>query len=315
VESLSTDSPKDALSEVLASIRFKSTLLCRSEMRAPWGFGVASRDFATFHIALKGGGWVEVEGVPGALRLETGDLVILPHGNAHAVRDDRRSVVTRLEQLVAGGAMDAHGTLHAGGKGPLTVMVCGGFHFEERSTSPLLLVLPPVIHVKGSRAPAWARTTMRLLKDESDRARPGSDLVVTRLADILFIEAVRAHLSSAEGKKSGLAVALADPRLGRALALIHRSPQASFSLERLAKEAGMSRTAFATRFHQLLGEAPARYGTRFRMNHAAGLLRAGDASLAQVAERVGYDSEVGFGRAFKRLVGTSPAAYRRSARS
>jgi AraC-like DNA-binding protein len=312
MQSLTADLDRDVLSDVLASVRFRSTLMCRSELTAPWGFGVIGRDFATFHLALQGSAWVDVDGVPRRIRLEQGDMVILPHGNAHAVRDDPSSVVTRLEELIAHGTMDARGTLRTGGEGPTTVMVCGGFHFEERSTNPLLLGLPPVIHVKGSRAPLWAQTAVKFLKEESDRRRPGAEVVITRLADILFIEALRAHLSSAEGRRSGLAIALRDPRIGKALGLIHRELEASFSVARLAKEAGMSRTAFAQRFRQLLGESPVRYATRCRMDHAAALLRSGDASLARVAERVGYDSEIGFGRAFKRFVGASPAAYRRA---
>jgi AraC-like DNA-binding protein len=314
MQSLNGAVERDALSDVLSSVRFRSALLCRSEMTAPWGFGVAGRDFATFHLVLEGSGFVDVEGV-GRLRLEAGDLVILPQGNAHAVRDAPSSSVTRLEQLIANGTMDARGTLRAGGKGPRTVMVCGAFHFEERSANPLLTALPAVLHLRTRRAARWIRTAVRFLKQESDSARPGADLVVTRLADVLFIEAVRAHLASSEGRRSGLGVALKDPRLGKALGLIHAKLERDWSVDRLAKEAGMSRTAFSVRFRELMGESPVRYVTRCRLDRAAGLLRSDDATLAQVAERVGYDSEIGFGRAFKRFTGTSPAAYRRQARA
>jgi AraC-like DNA-binding protein len=314
MRSLSSAIPRDVLSDVLASVRFRSTVLCRAELSAPWGFAVLGRDFATFHVALKGGGFVDVDGIEGRIRLAEGDLVILPQGDAHVVRDSPSTPATRLEELIADGSMDVRGTLQSGGGGAPSVLVCGGFYFEERATNPLLASLPRVIHLRGrSRGVAsWVRMTMSFLRREADRRHPGADAVITRLADILFIEALRAYASSTDAKASGFAVALRDPRIGRSLALLHRRPHAGWDLARLAKEAGMSRTAFAVRFHELVGEPPLKYATRCRMDRAAGLLRTSEAPIAQVAERVGYDSEVGFGRAFKRHTGLSPAAYRRS---
>src|SRR5262249_9614983 len=130
MELLNPASPEEALEAALRAVRFRSTLLCRSELSAPWGFGVRGRDFATFHIALRGGGVVEVEGVEGQLRLATGDMVVLPHGDSHAVRDSPSSAVTRLEQLIADCPLDAHGVLRNAGRGAETVLVCGGFQFE-----------------------------------------------------------------------------------------------------------------------------------------------------------------------------------------
>jgi AraC-like DNA-binding protein len=305
---------RDVLSDVLAPVRFRSsTIICRSEMRAPWGFAVLGRDFATFHVVLRGGGLVEVDGVDKQIDLSEGDLVILPQGSPHVVRDSPSSPATRLEELIAGGSVDERGMLHKGGSGPLSVLVCGGFYFEDRATNPLLSSLPRVIHLRGrSRGVAsWVRVALEFLRRESNAGRPGADAVITRLADILFIEALREHASSPEARESGFAVALRDPRIGRSLARLHSRPQADWNLERLAKEAGMSRTAFSVRFRELVGESPLKYTTRCRMDRAAGLLRSTGASVAQVAERVGYDSEIGFGRAFMRYAGVSPAAYRR----
>jgi AraC-like DNA-binding protein len=307
---------RDVLSDVLASVRFRSTIICRSELRAPWGFAVLGRDFATFHIVLAGGGFLEVDGVEGRIRLSEGDLVILPHGTAHTVRDSPSTPATRLEELIADGSMDVRGTLRKGGGGTISVLVCGGFYFEDQATNPLLASLPPVIHLRGrSREVAsWVRMTLDLVRRESHAGRPGADAVIARLADILFIEALRAHCSAPESKESGFIVALRDPRIGQSLALIHRRPRVEGGLARLAKEAGMSRTAFSVRFQELVGEAPLKYATRCRMDRAAGLLRSTEAPIARVAERVGYGSEVGFGRAFKRHTGLSPAAYRRRSR-
>jgi AraC-like DNA-binding protein/mannose-6-phosphate isomerase-like protein (cupin superfamily) len=313
MRNLSSSIGRDVLSDILASVRFRSSLLCRSELRAPWGFAVHGRDFATFHVVLEGGGFLDVDGVDARIQLSRGDLVILPHGSAHAVRDAAATPVTRLEELLADGDMDVRGTLRSGGGGALSVLVCGGFYFEDRATNPLLSSLPRLIHLRGYRrgVASWVRVTLDFLRRESDAGRPGADAVITRLSDILFIEALRAYAASPDAQASGFAVALRDPRIGRSLALVHRRPHIDWDLARMAKEAGMSRTAFAVRFHELVGEPPLKYATRCRMDRAAGLLRSTEAPIAQVAARVGYDSEVGFGRAFKRVTGISPAAYRR----
>jgi AraC-like DNA-binding protein len=303
---------RDVLSDVLQSIRFRSTILCRSELRAPWGFAVAGREFASFHIVLAGQAFLEVEGADGQRALQAGDLVMLPHGSAHVVRDAPSTRATRLEQLVADGSVDVRGTLRNRRSGARTVLVCGGFHFEDGTNHPLLAALPRVLHVSGkSRGVAtWLRTTLSFIAHESNTGGPGAETVIARLADVLFVEAIRSHLSTREARESGLAVALRDPRIGGALALLHREPEADWDVARLARRVGMSRTAFATRFVALVGESPLRYATQCRMNKAVALLRSSDATIPQIAERVGYDSDVGFSRAFRRHVGTPPAAYR-----
>ena len=315
MHSLSRAIERDVLSDLLASVRFRSSIICRSELSAPWGFAVLGRDFATFHIVLEGGGFIDVDGVEERVRLSEGDLVILPLGSPHAVRDSPSTPATRLEKLIADGSMDVRGTLRTGGGGARSILVCGGFYFEDRATNPLLASLPRLIHVRGSSrgVATWVRMTFDFLRRESDAGRPGANAVITRLADILFIEALRAHSATPEAKESGFVVALRDPRIGRSLALLHRRLHVDWDVARLAKEAGMSRTAFSVRFHELVGEPPLKYATRWRMDRAAGLLRTTDAPIARVAERVGYDSEAGFGRAFKRHTGLSPAAFRRRA--
>lgn len=308
---------RDTLSEVLQAARFRSTVLCRSELMAPWGFSVIGRDYAGFHIVLRGKCCLEVDSVGGRTWLSEGDLVILPHGNAHVVRDSPTSPATRLEDLIVGGKTDRRGIIRVGGRGPKTVLVCGGFRFEERAANPLLAALPPVIHLRGHRpgVEAWLRTTFDFLARESDAYRPGADSVITRLADILFIEAIRGYFASPEAEKLGLAVALRDPRIGAALASIHYNPETDWDVKTLARHAGMSRTAFAIQFAKLIGEPPLRYVANCRMSKAAALLRASSATIPQIAERVGYNTEVGFSRAFKRSFGATPAAYRRGSSS
>jgi len=304
---------RDPLSDILQAARFRSTILCRSELAAPWGFSVVRRDYATFHVVLRGRCYLEVDSVSVRTWLSAGDLVVLPHGNAHAVRDAPGSRVTQLEDLVANGKTDDRGVVRAGGRGPTTVLICGGFRFEERTSNPLLAALPPVIHLRGSTSSvdAWLRMTFDFLARESLAYRPGGESVITRLADILFIEAIRGYFASPEAEKAGLAVALKDSRIGAALASIHDRPEADWDIKTLARQAGMSRTAFAIRFARFVGEPPLRYVLRCRMNKAADLLRTSTATISQTGERVGYNTESSFSRAFKRVFGATPAAYRR----
>lgn len=304
---------RDELSDVLESVRFRSAVFCRSELTAPWGFSVVGRDFATFHLVTGGRCCLDVDGVPGRVWLSAGDLVILPLGNAHVVRDSPSSPSTRLEELIAGAAARGRGTpLRSGGGGRPTALVCGGFHFDDRRTNPLLAGLPPVIHLRGRTrgVETWLRMALAFLADEADLTGPGAETVVTRLADILFIEAIRSYFSKPAAEQLRLAVALRDARIGTALVAIHRQPEADWDVGKLANHAGMSRTAFAVRFRELVGEAPYSYITRCRIAKAVTLLQTSSATISQIAQRVGYGSEVGFGRAFKRHLGTSPAAYR-----
>ena len=306
---------RDSLSDALQAARFRSTILCRSELAAPWGFSVARRDFAAFHVVLRGRCVLEVDSVTARTWLSAGDLVILPHGNAHAVRDAPGSRIVRLEDLVMDAESDDRGIVRAGGRGSTTFLVCGGFRFEERTSNPLLAALPPVIYLRG-RSPgvdAWLRTTFEFLARESLTYRPGGESVITRLADILFIEALRAYFTSPEAEKTGLAVALKDARIGAALASIHERPEANWDINTLARRVGMSRTAFAVQFAKFVGEPPRHYVLRCRMNKAADLLRTSTATIPQIGERTGYNTESSFSRAFKRVFGRTPAGYRRRA--
>jgi AraC family transcriptional regulator, alkane utilization regulator len=315
VKNLAGSPRRDELSDVLQAVRFRRAIFCRSELTAPWGFSVLGRDFATFHLVTRGKCCLDVDGVDGRLWLSAGDLVILPLGNAHVVRDSPSSTATRLEELIAEGSTKANGTVRSGGGGKPSTLVCGGFHFDDRRTNPVLAGLPPVIHLRGHThgVETWLRMALTFLAKEAHADRPGADTVVTRLADILFIQAIRTYVSAPDAQKLRLAVALRDSRIGAALAAIHRQPEEDWGVARLAKHVGMSRTAFATRFRELVGESPYFYVTRCRMNKAIHLLLSSNATVSQIARRVGYRSEVGFGRAFKQYVGTSPAAHRKRA--
>ena len=315
MENLTASIQSDALSSILQAIRFKSTVFCRSDLTAPWGFSVDGKDIASFHIIVQGKCCLEVEGVK-PIPISAGDLCILPHGHPHVMRDAPGSPVTRLEDLLVTNPLDAQGSFRHGGGGALSVLVCGGFEFENRSMNPLLHMLPPLLHIRGEsgQAPTWLQFTLQSLGNEITASRPGAETVVARLADIIFIQAVRTHFAGPDFADQNWLTALKDPQISEALSLIYRQPEMPWTVNALARRVGMSRTAFSTKFSLLIGESPLRYVTRCRMNKALSYLRLSNATITQIAEQVGYDSEAAFSRAFKRHVGISPGAYRRGSK-
>ena len=312
MENLAGSIGRDDLSAMLQAVRFRGAVFCRSELSAPWGFSVSGRDSASFHIVTRGSCWLDIDRVDGCFSLSEGDLVILPAGHAHTVRDSPSSPATRLEELIAGGGIDPRGTVCTGGGGASTVLVCGGFHYEDRAANPIMASLPPVIHLRAHNRAVdnWLRLTLAFLSEEAEAGRPGAETVVTRLADLLFIEVLRTHFSARGMSRLALSAALRDPRISTALVSIQRQPEARWAVGGLARQVAMSRTAFANRFKALVGESPFSYVTRCRMNKAATVLRSSDATIAHVADRVGYESEASLSRAFKRWFRDSPAAFR-----
>jgi AraC family transcriptional regulator, alkane utilization regulator len=304
----------DVVSEVLRSVRVRSTVWCRSELRAPWGFGTDAHGSAAFHVVTAGRCWLQVEGDGAQRELAAGDLVVLPTGRRHWLRDDPATPAPGLDRLLASHPLDGRRRLRAGGRGPRTALLCGGFALEDTGTRPLLEALPPVIHVQGVRGRPlpWVAATLRLLSTEVGATAPGSEAVVSRLADALLAQALRVAVAGPPDAGNGAQApgALRDPQIAAAVRLIHSQPQRPWTVGQLAAEVALSRSAFAARFHQLVGEPPMRYLIRARLGHAAGLLHSTDSSLAEIARRTGYGSEFSFSRAFKRVFGVPPGAYR-----
>jgi AraC-like DNA-binding protein len=204
-------------------------------------------------------------------------------------------------------------TVRYGGGGAATTLAGGFFSTENGSQNLLFASLPPVLHVKGDAGTTvrWLEANLQFVASEMASGEPGFETIVSRLADILVVQAVRAHLAEKGGESKGWLRALVDPQIGRALSLIHEKPEGDWTVESLASEVGMSRSPFAARFAQLVEEPPLRYLTRWRMQKASRLLETSHAGLAVIAKRVGYDAEAAFSKAFKRYTGVSPGAYRR----
>lgn len=270
---------------------------------------------AAFHIVAAGSCWLDVAGVPGHTELAAGDLVVLPRATPHALRDDPDTRPLDVLELLRASPPSANGEVRAGGSGPITRLVCGGMLLDNSKTNPLLAILPPVIRVKRNAEgeASWLRLTVQHVLDELDAARPGVESVVSRLADILFIGAVRSYVEeSLLWAESGWLAALRDRQIGRALAILHRDPARPWTVVMLADSVALSRSAFAARFTDLVGEPPLRYLTRVRLDAAARRLRGTHDKLARVAAAAGYDSAAAFTRAFERHVGLTPGTYRRT---
>ncbi len=303
---------EDVLGDVLQSIHLHSTLYCRAKMGAPWGFRVSGREVASFHIVTEGMCWLTVEGMEEPVLLTEGDLVILPHGHAHTMTDHPKSPVTMLEDLKPKQPVAKNGIFYSMGQGAVTTLVCGGLELEDYSTNPLYSILPAFIHMRSNDEYSfpWLQAIVELVRVEASVNRVEAETVITRLSELLFIQAVRAYIRTIGDRNVGWLGALKDPQIGQALALIQHQAGEAWTVGSLACRVSLSRSAFSAKFRQLVGEPPMQYITRVRLTKAAASLRTHPATLVEVATSVGYESEVAFSKAFKRYFGIAPGAYR-----
>lgn len=317
----------DLLSDVLRDLRLESTVFCVFELRAPWGLQKTAHEGAPFHIVTEGSCWLQFE-PERPIELRTGDLVVLPHGEGHKLSSSPDAPAEPLATVLARHGVHRTWTPDMRPSRPLEIrlgstegerarLVSGVFAFRDRRRNPVLETLPRLIHVPGEhgRARPWLEAALGLLVNEAFSQAPGANTVVERAADILFVQAVRAHIQSSQDGGGGWLRGLMDPKIGLALSLIHAQPAAAWTIELLAREVGLSRTVFAKRFRHLVGDTVMAYITRRRMHIAAGLLNRGGDSLAQIAQRVGYESDISFSRAFRCWAGEPPGSYRKRMKS
>ena len=248
----------------------------RCEFSAPWGIDLpAIPDSLMFHVVINGSCWLEVAGTE-RIRLQPGDLALVPHGAGHVLRSDEATRTPGLFDLPRDAVSDRYEVIRFDGGGERARLLCGTVYFDHPAARQLSSLLPPVILVQGWRSAEseWIASTLRLMASEARSPRPGGEEVITRLADILVIQAIRVWLEQeSTTAASGWLSALHDPQVGRALALIHRDPAQEWRVETLAATVAMSRSAFAERFSRLVGEAPMQYVTRWRMYLALDALR------------------------------------------
>jgi AraC-like DNA-binding protein len=303
----------DPLADLLETARVESVCYGRLHATSPWGLRFEATPHAKFCLVSHGETWAAVDGIEEPLRLSAGDFLLLAPGYRVSLRDAPESPVVDFDENLRERMQDR--ALRLGGGGRPSTLLCGKFLFSQVYARPLAGLLPPAVHfsARESYAPAL-RATVELLLMEADSPSPSLPLL-NRLADVLFLQAVRAYVETAHPSKPAWLRALADEQIGRSLQSMHADLARPWTVAELAAEAGMSRSAYAQRFKQMLGEAPLEYLTRWRMYRACQMLQQTERKLMDVALAVGYDSDAAFHRAFKRVIGVAPGEFRRRAES
>jgi AraC-like DNA-binding protein len=310
-------SSADPLGEALHFLRMSGSFYCLSEFTTPWALDLPPmQDCVMFHVVTAGERRLEVPGAD-VCTLRPGALALVPHGQGHSLSSGSDVTAAKLFDLPRELVSDRYEHLRHGGGGAPTTMLCAAVRFEDPSAQHLLRLLPRLIAVDAWNSPEleWLQSTLRFLNTEARELRAGGETVITRLADILVIQAIRSWISTDPQAQTGWLGALRDKQIGRAIALIHRDPARDWTVASLASAVGMSRSAFAARFTELVGEPAMHYLSRWKMHAALTWLKESDAPLSQLASKLGYESEAAFSRAFKRLMGVSPGAARRQAAS
>ena len=318
----------DALSELLKSIRLTSGIFLDAEFTAPWCINSApgeadiahilpnAEHVSIYHLLTEGRCRAKLPGSGPTLDLEAGDLLMFPHGDGHLLGSDLQLAPRDPRDFVESTPSGGLARIRLGAGGDTTRFMCGYMACDKRVCKPLVGALPRMLRVslRDSPAAAWIEATLARGVSESHSPSAGGEVVLGRLAELLFVEGVREYLRTLPESQQGWLAGLRDPHVGRALALLHADPARHWEVEALAQEAGLSRSALADRFVALIGEPPMQYLSGWRMALAAQALSSTNDAVARVAERVGYESEAAFNRAFKREFGTPPAAWRRAAR-
>ena len=299
---------EDQLTSVLRDVKVRSMVYCLSDFGAPWGFSVGQSPVAKFHVLLRGSAALTV-GDAAPVPLTTGDLVVLPHGNGHTITDRPGSPVRQLDALLSEYPVDENGRMSYGGDGIRTRLLCGGFDLDPALPDELAEFLPPVLVLdSGTGMVRWLEPLFALLEEQTRSAAPGAAAIFAKLADVFVAQALRSYLAAAEG----LALpAVPDPDVARTVKILRSRPEASWSIDAMARSAGMSRTSFTTRFRATVGQPPMAYLTELRLRRAAGYLSTTTKSVREIAHLTGYSNEASFSKAFSRLFGRPPGEYRR----
>jgi AraC-like DNA-binding protein len=277
-----------------------------------------------YHLMLRGGGWASITGEP-PVRLAAGDLLMFPRGDGHTLssapgmrarRDDNDWQVRTRNDPKPIAVTYVDGVLRPEADQPVdeasAVVVCGFIACDLRPFNPLIEALPRLLHLPAGGVGAWVGAVLDQAVAESRAHRSGSAAVLERVSQMMFVDAARRYLESLPDNSRGWLAALRDRYVGRAIGLLHERPADPWTVDELGRQVGLSRSALHERFMHLVGQPPMQYLANWRIQRGASLLREGHATVATIAQEVGYDSEAAFARAFKRLVGKPPAAWRRA---
>ncbi|MGE0114127.1 MAG: AraC family transcriptional regulator [Steroidobacteraceae bacterium] len=309
----------DALSDVLQVLRLSGAVFLDAEFTAPWCVtsnshqGSDSEHIVFFHWLIAGSCKARLKSGGDIFEVAAGDLLMMPRDDMHLMGSDLHMQPIDAGSLVNPVVNQSLQRIEHGGGGETTRFVCGFLSCDKRLCRPLLEALPGMLRVPFGNDPTatWFRSLLQLGTDETSAKRPGSDTVLAKLSELLFVEAIRRYGEALPDAQTGWLAGLRDRYVGKVLTLMHQSPGHPWTMELLAGEAGLSRSALAQRFTDLIGQPPMQYLTRWRLTVAAQRLRSDQVTLATIAEQIGYDSEAAFNRAFKREFGMPPAAWRR----
>lgn len=337
----------DVLSDVLRVVRLSGAVFFTAEFGSPWAIesppskSLASlimptaECFTFFHVLAEGTCWVKVKGEP-PMQMTSGDVVVVPQGDEHVMGSDLDRKPVPMKVLIPEIPRPGMPPVRGGGGGEVARFVCGYLHCDQKF-NPLFGTLPRLLCVRNREgnvvlesfgatnrpsdrlvpfhAGMWLNTTLYYLIKEAQAEGSRSQMILGRLTELMFVEILRRYMDEIAPGQKGWLAALKDPCVSRAINLLHAQPARAWTVEELARDAGVSRSALAGRFTDLIGESPMRYLTNWRIHLAKQLLCEGHHSMANVAERVGYESEYAFNRAFKRQVGEPPAAWRKKGSS
>jgi AraC-like DNA-binding protein len=314
----------DALSDVLRVARLNGGVFLHAEFSEPWCMAArmtpehcapylgATSHMIPYHYVAEGRLRVRVEG-EAPFELAAGEIVLFPRNDMHFLGSDLDLPPVPASEVIVGPVDGALGTIRLGGDGRRTRVICGFLACDGIENNPVISTLPRVLHLNVEQAGAaeWIRSTFQFAAGEVAAGRPGSETVLAKLSELLFVEAIRRYVEFLPAEQTGWLAGLRDPHVSRSLALFHGDIARAWTVDELGRAVGLSRSSLADRFTRLVGQAPMHYLAGWRMQVAAHDLRNTTASLAQVAEKIGYDSEAAFSRAFKKAFGTAPASWRR----
>lgn len=329
----------DPLSDVLTSVRLRGAIFYYVSCEHQWvaetpaspelaqALSPGAEHVIAYHMILRGSGWAAIDGAA-PQRLQGGDIIMFPRGHTHVLasapglraaggdqswRATTRDLPKPILLAFHDGVCEFDTEVPANRAS--IALVCGFISCDLRPFNPLIDALPPMLHLAATGVGAWVAPMLEQAVAESRHRRPGSGAVLERVSEMVFVDAARRHLESLpeEGGHGWLA-ALRDRHVGRAIGLMHERPADPWTVDELGREVGLSRSALHERFVDLVGMPPMQYLANWRMQRGASLLREGSATVATIAQETGYESEAAFSRAFKRLTGTPPAAWRRAQR-
>lgn len=307
----------DPLGETLYSLRLNGLVYASSKLSAPWGIDMPPMaGKMMFHIVTQGVCWLRLPGnEPVCLR--PGELVLLPRGEGHLISSTLQQECEAFFDIPVSKLSERFEFMRYGGGGEETLLTCGVLGFDHVAGQKLIAQLPPIIHMNSDvgQLPGPLKSLIGLMAAEAKELQTGGETVVAHLADIIVIQAIRYWVANSPEANQGWLGALKDPKIGKALAVIHAHPESNWTVDRLAAHAGMSRSGFSARFTEVIGTSVKQYVTEWRMSLARMKIMQSPVSLADLAEELGYQSEAAFSRAYKRIIGVPPLRHKQVSNS